>query len=103
MLEKEKQEYLEKHFNRQYSNTSDTSNHDSPQQSTSSSNSNEMKILQRSEVIRKLRERCEPILLFAETESDAFYRLRQLEITAPEVNRGFRNDFQVRNLIKIVN
>lgn len=50
--------------------------------------------LPRSEVIRKLRERGEPILLYAESEVDSCHRLRQLEISAPEVNRGFRNDFQ---------
>lgn len=50
--------------------------------------------LPRPEVIRKLRERGEPILLYGESEIDACHRLRQLEISAPEVNRGFRNDFQ---------
>lgn len=50
--------------------------------------------LPRSEVIRKLRERGEPIMLYGESEIDACCRLRQLEISAPEVNRGFRNDFQ---------
>lgn len=50
--------------------------------------------LPRSEVIRKLRERLEPILLFGETEHDACKRLRQFEISAPEVVKGFRNDFQ---------
>ena len=53
-----------------------------------------MVVLARSEVIRKLRERCEPILLFGESELDAFKRLRQSEISEPEINRGFRNDFQ---------
>lgn len=51
-------------------------------------------ILPRAEVIRRLRERGEPITLFAETESMAFARLRQCEISQPEANRGFRNDFQ---------
>ncbi|XP_030381865.1 pre-mRNA-splicing factor 18 [Scaptodrosophila lebanonensis] len=51
-------------------------------------------ILPRAEVIRRLRERGEPILIFGETESDAFERLRQCEISQPEANRGFRNDFQ---------
>lgn len=46
------------------------------------------------EVIRRLRERNEPINLFGETERDAFARLRHIEITQPEVNHGFRNDFQ---------
>ncbi|XP_042229042.1 pre-mRNA-splicing factor 18-like isoform X1 [Homarus americanus] len=50
--------------------------------------------LPRVEVIRRLREREEPILVFGETEHDAFRRLRRLEILEPEVNRGLRNDFQ---------
>lgn len=33
-------------------------------------------------------------MLFGEDELDAFRRLRHLEITQPEVNHGFRNDFQ---------
>lgn len=52
------------------------------------------KELPRIEVIRRLRDRGEPILLFGENENDAFRRLRHLEITQPEVNHGFRNDFQ---------
>ncbi|XP_051159024.1 pre-mRNA-splicing factor 18 [Leptopilina boulardi] len=55
---------------------------------------NEHLTLPRNEVIRRLRERGEPILLFAETEQDAFKRLRKCEILEPEVNKGFRNDFQ---------
>ncbi|XP_037087054.1 pre-mRNA-splicing factor 18-like [Pollicipes pollicipes] len=50
--------------------------------------------LARSEVVRRLRDRLEPILLFGETEAEAFRRLRRLEIIEPEVNRGMRNDFQ---------
>lgn len=50
--------------------------------------------LSRREVIRRLRERGEPILLFGETELEAFKRLRRCEILEPEVNKGFRNDFQ---------
>lgn len=41
-----------------------------------------------------MRERQEPILLFGESETEAFQRLRRLEILEPEVDRGFRNDFQ---------
>jgi len=51
-------------------------------------------VLPRKEVLRRLRDRNEPILLFAETEIEAFRRLRKLEISEPEINRGFRNDFQ---------
>lgn len=54
----------------------------------------ELTNLPRSEVIRKLRERGEPILLFGETEKDSCYRLRMLEISTPEINLGYRNDFQ---------
>ncbi|XP_055380043.1 pre-mRNA-splicing factor 18 [Condylostylus longicornis] len=51
-------------------------------------------ILPRHEVIRRLRERGEPILLFGESDVESFKRLRQSEISQPESNRGFRNDFQ---------
>lgn len=43
--------------------------------------------LSRPEVIRRLRERCEPILLFGESELVAFQRLRKCEILEPEANR----------------
>ena len=46
------------------------------------------------QVIRRLRERRQPILLFGESEAEAFQRLKRLEILEPEVDRGFRNDFQ---------
>jgi pre-mRNA processing factor 4 (PRP4) like len=44
-------------------------------------------VLPRKEVIRRLRDRNEPILLFGETELAAFKRLRKLEISEPEINR----------------
>ncbi|KAF2367654.1 Pre-mRNA processing factor 4 (PRP4)-like, partial [Trinorchestia longiramus] len=50
--------------------------------------------LARAEVVRRLREREEPITLFGETDNMAFRRLRKLEIIEPEINRGLRNDFQ---------
>ncbi|XP_068973537.1 pre-mRNA-splicing factor 18 isoform X1 [Bombus flavifrons] len=56
--------------------------------------SSEHLTLPRHEVIRRLRERSEPILLFGESEIEAFKRLRKCEILEPEVNKGFRNDFQ---------
>ncbi|MGH0130319.1 UNVERIFIED_CONTAM: hypothetical protein FKN15_069122 [Acipenser sinensis] len=39
-------------------------------------------------VIRSLRERGEPIRLFAESDYDAFQRLRKIEFLAPEVNKA---------------
>nr|XP_033813749.1 pre-mRNA-splicing factor 18 isoform X1 [Geotrypetes seraphini] len=50
--------------------------------------------LSRQEVIWRLRERGEPIRLFGETDYDAFQRLRKIEILAPEVNKGLRNDLK---------
>ncbi|XP_060734227.1 pre-mRNA-splicing factor 18-like isoform X1 [Tachysurus vachellii] len=50
--------------------------------------------LSRQEVIRRLRERVEPVRLFGETDYDAFQRLRKIEILAPEVNKGLRNDLK---------
>ncbi|XP_012692828.1 pre-mRNA-splicing factor 18 isoform X2 [Clupea harengus] len=50
--------------------------------------------LSRQEVIRRLRERGEPIRLFAESDYDGFQRLRKIEIQAPEVNKGLRNDLK---------
>lgn len=44
-------------------------------------------LLSRQEVIRRLRERTEPILLFGESEIEAFKRLRKCEILEPEVNK----------------
>lgn len=43
--------------------------------------------LPRREVIRRLRERCEPIFIFGESEAEAFQRLRRVEILEPEVNK----------------
>lgn len=54
----------------------------------------EQKELPRAEVIRRLRDRNEPIRLFGESDRDAFQRLRHIEITQPEVQHGFRNDFK---------
>ena len=38
------------------------------------------------QVIRRLRERNEPILLFGETEHEAFERLKKLEASEPDFN-----------------
>ena len=46
-----------------------------------------MAVLPRKEVIRRLRDRNEPITLFGETDVEAFRRLRKLEISEPEINR----------------
>lgn len=51
--------------------------------------SSEHLTLPRHEVIKRLRERTEPILLFGESEVEAFKRLRKCEILEPEVNKVF--------------
>ncbi|ETN62564.1 pre-mrna processing factor [Anopheles darlingi] len=95
LLAHEEQEYLEKSG---YNNTDRVASSGSDAKDGASAVGDDPKYdfrkLPRSEVIRKLRERGEPILLFGETEEQSCNRLRQLEISAPEVNRGFRNDFQ---------
>lgn len=54
------------------------------------------KIMPRKDVIRRLRERKEPILLFGETDHDAFERLKKLEASEPDFNigGGYANDFK---------
>lgn len=41
-----------------------------------------------------MRERGEPIRLFAESDEEACQRLRRIEMLAPEINKGLRNDFK---------
>ncbi|XP_058119230.1 pre-mRNA-splicing factor 18 [Anopheles ziemanni] len=95
LLALEEKEYLEKSG---YNNTNGVASSGAAAKDGESSTGDDPKYdirkLPRSEVIRKLRERGEPILLFGETEKESCYRLHQLEISAPEINRGFRNDFQ---------
>lgn len=52
-------------------------------------------ILPRIEVIRRLRERSQPIRIFGETDEDSFQRLKQLEISDPEQATGVINDFKL--------
>lgn len=65
---------------------------------SASTKSNEGKpediIFARKEVIRRLRERNEPILLFGESQHDAFVRLKHLELINPDHTKGQVNDFQ---------
>ena len=50
--------------------------------------------LPRVEVIRRLRERSRPILLFGETEEESCARLRRIEYEEPDKIEGIRNDFK---------
>lgn len=51
-------------------------------------------MLPRKEVIRRLRDRAQPIRLFGETDEDAYARLKQLEISEPDMSNGMGNDFK---------
>ncbi|XP_046435755.1 pre-mRNA-splicing factor 18 [Neodiprion pinetum] len=88
---KEQEEYLEKYGHKKDTVKSDVSDHSAD---SVANNGQEHLALSRPEVIRRLRERGEPVLLFGESELEAFRRLRKREILEPEVNKGFRNDFQ---------
>ena len=70
--------------------------------SNSDSATEEERILPRKDVIKRLREQNQPILLFGESEIDAFRRLRKFEILEPDASdKGFRNDFQVWVIVVI--
>ena len=42
-----------------------------------------------------MRERAQPIRLFGETDEDSYMRLKQLEISEPDISNGMGNDFMV--------
>lgn len=92
LLAKQEEEYLKKYASEQINSASA----DAPAQASSqkADEASDHATLSRKEVIRRLRERGEPILLYGETELESFHRLRKCEILEPEVNKGFRNDLQ---------
>jgi len=92
LIEEEKKEYLAQYGPKLLPHQENISG--ASQTSRTDEVANSITELPRGEVIRKLRERGEPITLFGESEHHSCKRLRQLEISAPEVNKGFRNDFQ---------
>ncbi|XP_054708255.1 pre-mRNA-splicing factor 18-like [Uloborus diversus] len=93
LLKQEEEEYWQKHYPK--NDESESNENEKKRNEDESLNAKKSEgILPRKEVVRRLRERQEPILLFGETEIEAFQRLRRLEILEPEVDRGFRNDFQ---------
>lgn len=54
--------------------------------------------LPRPEVIRRLRERNEPIRVFGESDEDSLRRLRKFEFEAPEIEQGFEQSFTYLNI-----
>jgi len=96
LISKQADEYWNKHGGRDRASGKEISPNKNAAtgSKTDEANVQEAPALPRIEVIRRLRERDEPILLFGEFEDGAFRRLRRLEILEPEINRGLRNDFQ---------
>ncbi|XP_035209652.1 pre-mRNA-splicing factor 18-like [Stegodyphus dumicola] len=93
LIKQQEEEYWQRHCPQKDENEN-TENERKRAEEESQKSKDSEGTLPRKEVIRRLRERQEPILLFGETELEAFQRLRRLEILEPEVDRGFRNDFQ---------
>lgn len=97
LLAKEREEYLQKYGpnNRDHEDNIEEKRDDTAlKQEKNETDHSEAVALPRTEVIKRLRERGHPILLYGENELQAFRRLRRIEIQEPEANRGFRNDFQ---------
>ena len=92
LLKIEQQEYYAKSASRAETESPADSGKNKSEQTTKSTK--DEIIFPRKEVIRRLRERNEPILLFAETEHDAFLRLKHLELINPDHTKGQVNDFQ---------
>ncbi|KFM57383.1 Pre-mRNA-splicing factor 18, partial [Stegodyphus mimosarum] len=93
LIKQQEEEYWQRHCPQKDENEN-TENERKRAEEESQKSKDSEGTLPRKEVIRRLRERQEPVLLFGETELEAFQRLRRLEILEPEVDRGFRNDFQ---------
>ncbi|OWR41432.1 pre-mRNA-splicing factor 18 like protein [Danaus plexippus plexippus] len=96
LLAKEHEEYLKKYCPSITNNEEDneTENAEKAKKQENETDQTESISLPRAEVVKRLRDRGHPIVLFGESELQSFKRLRRIEIQEPEANRGFRNDFQ---------
>ncbi|XP_076447866.1 pre-mRNA-splicing factor 18-like [Babylonia areolata] len=94
---KETEEYLKKHFPQEAERIQDKTEDRSKKSSGKDRGEDEERNQQpRKEVIRKLRERGEPITLFGETHYESYMRLKKLESLMPDIsNAGVgENDFK---------
>jgi len=94
LLSKEREEYIKKSTVKIEGFENPVEKRSSGSGDESNNATSEKHTLSRKEVIRRLRDRSEPITLFGESELDSFKRLRRSELAEPESNKGFRNDFQ---------
>ncbi|CAK8690609.1 unnamed protein product [Clavelina lepadiformis] len=95
LAEQEKKEYEAKHNIKRIEEQPSTSTQEPDHPNTIAVDEDKLPMnISRQEVIRRLRDRTEPIRLFGESDYEAFQRLRKLEIMAPDINKGLRNDFK---------
>jgi pre-mRNA-splicing factor 18 len=99
LIEKERQEYLDRHKPKQ----DDVKNFQVVMDAKEKNKSKllekkpehlEVPALPRIEVIRRLRERMEPIFLYGESEVESCDRLRSIEVNEPDHSEGIKNDFK---------
>ncbi|XP_022103920.1 pre-mRNA-splicing factor 18-like [Acanthaster planci] len=93
LIKRQEEEYWKKHRKDDSTHSKETKEESKRRESTETMDPN-LVTLSRQEVIKRLRERQEPIRLFGETDAEAFFRLRRYEMLAPEINKGLRNDFK---------
>jgi len=96
LIEKEKEEYFKRHRPKAEDVKRLTELSEGTSKSNDGADEKEEEILPlpRIEVVRRLRERLEPIVLFGETEQQALKRLRAIEINEPDRIEGIKNDFK---------
>lgn len=90
---KHDEEYWKKYYSKpnEDSNGATSSAEDAREKATTQNE--KLQLPPRSDVIKKLRERNQPIRLYGESDMDSYKRLRLLETTEPEL-KGQRNDFK---------
>ncbi|KAK6177335.1 hypothetical protein SNE40_015456 [Patella caerulea] len=93
---KQAEDYWRKHGRLQADSENTKENGESSTSKTDNTQEEKQAILPRKEVIRKLRERNEPIRLFGEEDFDSYQRLKKLEVQEPDINKdhGYDNDFK---------
>ncbi|XP_048741627.1 pre-mRNA-splicing factor 18-like isoform X2 [Ostrea edulis] len=92
---KEEEEYWKKH--RRVNDTQQESpvKEDTTKSEVQEQSEEKIPQLARKEVVRRLRDRNEPIRLFGESDYEAYLRLKRLETDEPEAREeGFRNEFK---------
>jgi len=90
---KHEEAYWKNYYSKSDDNTNKASSSTDDTNEKTTAVNEKFQIPPRADVIKKLRERNQPIRLFGETDLDSCRRLRLLETTEPEL-KGQRNDFK---------